>query len=102
MKNKYGNGTIPECEAIPNGLCPADGKHIFYEDNCWELRTRGPCKEREVIMRNQEDWTTFECVTAPNNAGFSFGNQVRYFPCPPGSRRSQNGQCKPTYYPGKR
>jgi hypothetical protein len=108
----------PACHPVPAD-CPIDGKHVFvhttasartdritntathHDTNngqCWELFTRGPCRQGLVVRRVEPDLIV-RCATAAS----STVEETRInnlpallrpaLPCHRGSRRSQNNQC---------
>ena len=110
----------PACHPVPAD-CPIDGKHVFVHASsagagarsprisntaavdshhatngqCWELFTRGPCRQG-LVVRRVEPELTVRCASA---APFLVNEPEKPalirppLACPRGSRRAQNNQC---------
>ena len=100
LNSKEKNEQLALCETIPDAACPSDGLHVFYEENCWKLGSKGPCSEDQIFVRNPDNWATYDCSLDTTNAGFSVGDKYSFVACPSGSKRGKNGQCSSVYRPG--
>ncbi|XP_046449252.1 uncharacterized protein LOC124197754 isoform X2 [Daphnia pulex] len=85
------------CEPVPDG-CPTDGRHVYWNpDNstakqCWEIWTRGPCKEGQLLHLAQDNEAQVYCssVSAESMGDKSISNNSS---CPPGTIRNQQNTC---------